>query len=148
MKRFNVEIAVGIFLIAGFLCFAYLSVKLGEVELLGSNAYPLTAKFGSVAGLKGGAIIEIAGVQVGKVTAIDLSQKYYEAVVHMAINKGVEIPEDSIASIRTSGIIGDKYVSVSPGGAMDYLKAGGEIAETQSAINLEELVSKYVFEKQ
>jgi phospholipid/cholesterol/gamma-HCH transport system substrate-binding protein len=66
----------------------------------------------------------------------------------MAINKGVEIPEDSIASIRTSGIIGDKYVSVSPGGAMDYLKAGGEIAETQSAINLEELVSKYVFEKQ
>lgn len=147
MKRFSLEVAVGMFLIAGFLCFAYLSVKLGEVELLGGNTYSVTAKFGSVAGLKNGAIVEIAGVQVGKVTAIDLSQEYYEAVVHMAIDKGVEIPEDSIAAIRTAGIIGDKYVSISPGGAMDFLKVDGEIAETQSSINLEELVSKYVFEK-
>jgi phospholipid/cholesterol/gamma-HCH transport system substrate-binding protein len=147
MKRFNLEIAVGIFLIAGFACFAYLSVKLGEVHLLGTNTYQVHAKFGSVSGLKSGAVVEIAGVQVGKVASINLNQEYYEAMVNLDIDKGVEIPEDSIAAIRTSGIIGDKFVSISPGGATEYVKPEGEIAETQSAINLEELVSKYIFEK-
>ena len=147
MKRFNLEIAVGIFLIVGFVCFAYLSVRLGEVNLFGSDTYRVEAKFGSVSGLKNGAVVEIAGVQVGKVDAIDLNQKYYQAIVHMEINKGVEVPEDSIAAIRTSGIIGDKFVSISPGGATQYIKPGGEITETQSAINLEELVSKYIFQK-
>ena len=147
MKSFNLEMAVGIFLIAGFACFAYLSVRLGEVNLLGSNSYEVHAKFGSVSGLKNGAIVEIAGVQVGKVATIHLNQQYYQASVKMEIDKGVEIPEDSIAAVRTSGIIGDKFVSISPGGDTEYVKPGGEITETQSAINLEELVSKYIFEK-
>ena len=147
MKRLNTEVAVGVFLIAGFLCFAYLAVKLGDVHLFGSDSYTLSARFSSVSGLKDGATIEIAGVTVGQVGAITLDQQTYRAVIRMDIRNGVEITEDSIASIRTSGIIGDRYVSISPGGSMDILKDGDEIIETESAINIEQLISKYIFEK-
>jgi phospholipid/cholesterol/gamma-HCH transport system substrate-binding protein len=147
MKRFNVEMAVGIFMVVGFLCFAWLSVKLGDVNLFGSGTYPLNARFGSIAGLKAGAVVEIAGVQVGTVTDIRLNQDDYEAMVEMGIEKGVKITEDSIASIRTAGIIGDRYVNISPGGLPNYLEPGGEIVETESAINFEELISKFIFEK-
>ena len=147
MKRFNLEIVVGIFMVAGFLCFAWLAVKLGDVELFGDKEYKVQASFGSIAGLKEGASVQIAGVQVGRVTRIRLDQEYYEAVVRMAIDKEVQLTVDSIASIRTAGIIGDRYVSISPGGAPDYIEPDGRITETESAINLEELISKYVFEK-
>lgn len=147
MRRFNVEIVVGIFLVLGFLCFAWISVKLGDVGLFGPATYEITANFGSISGLREGAIIEMAGVPVGEVSEIGLDQEYYEARVSMSIREGVKISEDSIASIRTAGIIGDRYVSISPGGAPDYLKEGGKIVETESAINLEELLGKYIFEK-
>jgi len=147
MQKFNVETAVGLFLVIGFLCFAWLSVRLGEVEFFGSNAYTVTARFGSISGLKKGAVVEIAGVQVGKVAGVRLDPEYYEAVVSMDIDKGVVLQEDSIASIRTAGIIGDRYVKISPGGSQQTIPPGGEITETESAINLEELVSKYIFEK-
>lgn len=147
MKRFNVETAVGVFMVIGFLCFAWLSVKLGDVNLFGSQSYGVKARFGSVSGLNEGAVVEIAGVQVGKVAAIRLQPDDYRAVVEMAIDRGVKISEDSIASIRTAGIIGDRYVNISPGGMEQSIIPGGEIIETESAINLEELLSKYIFEK-
>lgn len=147
MKRFNVETAVGVFMVIGFLCFAWLSVKLGDVNLFGGRSYSLKARFGSVSGLKEGAVVEIAGVRIGKVAAIRLHPDDYEAVVEMALDHGVKISEDSIASIRTAGIIGDRYVNISPGGMEQSIAPGGEIVETESAINLEELLSKYIFEK-
>ncbi len=145
-KKFNVEIAVGIFLVVGFLCFAYISIKLGDVNLFGERSYEIKARFASISGLKKGATVEIAGVNVGKVSDINLDQEDYAAVVQISINNEVKIHEDSIASIRTSGIIGDRYIKISPGGADEFIKPGGEILETESAINLEELVSKYIFE--
>ncbi len=147
MKRFSVETAVGLFMIVGFLAFAWLAVKLGDVNLLGDDSYRVKARFGSISGLKEGATVEIAGVPVGKVTTIVLDPEYYDAVVEMAINQGVVLQEDAIASIRTSGIIGDRYVSILPGGSDEIVGSGGELLETESAINLEELVSKYIFEK-
>ena len=147
MKRFKVETVVGLFLVAGFICFAYLSVKLGDLNFFGDKTYPVMASFNSISGLKEGGSVEIAGVQVGKVAKVFLDTKNYEAKVELAINKGVEIQEDSIASVRTAGIIGDKYINISPGGSPMNIQAGGEIIETESAINLEELVSKYIFEK-
>lgn len=147
MKRFNVEIVVGIFMVLGFLCFAWISVRLGDVGFFGPGTYEIEANFGSISGLREGAVVEIAGVPVGEVSRIDLDQEYYEARVSMAIREGVKISEDSIASIRTSGIIGDRYVSISSGGSPEYLEKGGEITETESAINLEELLGKYIFEK-
>lgn len=148
MKRFKIETAVGLFLVAGFICFAYLSVKLGDLNLLGDKTYQVVASFNSISGLKEGASVEIAGVQVGKVSKVSLDTENYEAQVELAINNGVEIQEDCIASVRTAGIIGDKYISISPGGSLENIEPGGEIIETESAINLEELVSKYIFEKQ
>jgi phospholipid/cholesterol/gamma-HCH transport system substrate-binding protein len=139
--------AVGVFLVAGFICFAYLSVKLGDVDLFGEQTYAVTARFGSVSGLKEGAAVEMAGVRIGSVGRIVLDPKDYEAVVELSIEKQIRLQEDSIASIRTSGIIGDKYVDVSPGGLEGYIADGGQIVETESAINIEKLVSKYIFEK-
>jgi phospholipid/cholesterol/gamma-HCH transport system substrate-binding protein len=147
VKRFNVETAVGIFMIAGFLSFVWLAVNLGDVDFFGEETYAVKARFVSASGLKEGATVEIAGVTVGKVTAIDLDRDDYEAVVHMNIDRDIELQEDVIASIRTAGIIGDRYVSLMPGGAEENIGPGGEIFETESAINLEELVSKYIFEK-
>lgn len=145
MKRFNIEIVVGLFMLIGFGCFTYLSVKLGDVDWLGNSNYRIEARFGSVAGLKQGANVRIAGVDVGKVATISLCPDSYDAVVQFEINPDIELPEDSIASIRTAGIIGDRYVSISPGGSLELIEAGGELIETESAINLEELISKYIF---
>jgi len=146
MKKINVETGVGIFLIAGLLCLGYLSIKLGDLNLFGSERYAVKAKFANVSGLKEGAVVEIAGVTVGKVAKIQLND--YEALVEMLIDPGVKLQEDSIASIRTQGIIGDKYVKVKIGGADEFIGEGDEIFETESAIELEELVSKYIFEKE
>ena len=134
-------------MIAGFLCFIWLAVKLGDVALFGDDSYTVNARFGSISGLKSGATVEIAGVRVGKVTKVDLDREDYEAIVEMKIDKGVDLQEDVIASIRTAGVIGDKYVSLTPGGAEEIIGPQGEIIETESSINLEELVSKYIFEK-
>ena len=147
MRKFNLELTVGIFVIGGFLCFAWLAVRLGDVKIFGPSSYPLRASFGSVSGLKPGATVEIAGVKVGEVSGIWLDDNQYEADIEMTIQKKIAIQDDSIASIRTSGIIGDRYVNISPGGSANMLKAGESITETESAINLEELISKYIFEK-
>jgi phospholipid/cholesterol/gamma-HCH transport system substrate-binding protein len=148
MRKFNLEIVVGLFLIVGFICFAWLSVRLGDVDLFGPPTYQVTASFGSISGLKTGAIVEIAGVQVGKVEEIQFDAEKYEAMVILAIESSVVLQEDSIASVRTAGIIGDRYIDISPGGSDVIIGDNGRIVETESAINLEELVSKYIFEKE
>ncbi len=145
MKKITVETMVGIFMIAGLICLAYISVKLGEVSLFGTNDYVVKARFANISGLKEGAEVDIAGVKVGKVSKISLNN--YEALVELLIHPDVKIQEDSIASIRTQGIIGDKYIKISPGGSEEYIKPNSQIPETESAIELEELISKYIFEK-
>ncbi len=146
MKKINIETGVGIFIIIGLLSLAYLSVNLGQVSLFGSDQYKVTARFANVAGLKAGASVEIAGVAIGKVSNIDIDD--YEAVVDLMINPEIKLQEDVIASIRTQGIIGDKYIKIKTGGAEEYIENDGEILETESAIELEELVSKYIFDKE
>jgi len=148
MRKFNLEIVVGLFMVIGFVCFAWLSIRLGDIDLFGRSVYRVTASFGSVSGLKKGALVEIAGVQIGKVDDIAFDADKYEALVTMAVENDVVLQEDSIASVRTSGIIGDRYINISPGGSDLVLHDGDQIVETESAINLEELVSKYIFEKQ
>lgn len=139
------EISVGVFMILGMVCLVYLSVNLGSVELFGSNAYTIDAAFGSIEGLEPGATVEIAGVPVGKVKQITLKEN--RALVKMEIKKGTKISDDTIASIRTKGMIGDKFVKLSPGGSEDFLEDSDSLMDTESAISLEELISKYIFEK-
>ena len=145
MKKFNLELAVGFFLLLGFLCFGYLSLQLGEVSIFAAERnYTLVADFDSISGLKSGAIMEIAGVNVGKVTRVMLG-KDDRARVYMQISNGVTVDEDAVASVRTRGIIGDKYIKIILGGSEELLRDGDFIIETESAIDLEEMVSKYIF---
>jgi phospholipid/cholesterol/gamma-HCH transport system substrate-binding protein len=144
MYKASTETTVGIFVCLGMASLVYLSVTLGDINLFGDPYYPVSAVFGSVTGLKPGASVEIAGVPVGKVTQIELSGN--AAKVSMGIRSGVQLSDDTIASIRTKGIIGDMFVKLTPGGSEQKVKPGGELFETESAISLEELISKYIYE--
>jgi phospholipid/cholesterol/gamma-HCH transport system substrate-binding protein len=146
MKRLNIEFLVGLFLLLGMAAFFYLAVKMGDVGLWRQDGYAVTARFTSSSGLKEGAMVELAGVRVGKVRGIALDPERYESVVTLAIEAGVQITEDTIASVRTAGIIGDKFIKLTPGGLDDYLADGDEIIDTESSLDIEELVSKYIFE--
>jgi phospholipid/cholesterol/gamma-HCH transport system substrate-binding protein len=145
MRKITTETFVGLFLIAGLLCLAYLSIKLGDLNVFGKKEYVVKARFSNIAGLKEGSDVEIAGVKIGKVSKIYLDN--YQAIVELLIKPDVKIQDDSIATIRTQGIIGDKYVKIMPGASDEYIKPNGTISETESSIELEELVSKYIFEK-
>jgi len=147
MQKYTKETAVGVFVFIGLLCVAYLTLKLGRMEIMGTDSYQVSARFSSVTGLSKGADVEMAGVRVGKVAAIDLDQSLGVAVVVLSIDKKVSLTDDVIASVKTSGLIGDKYIKLSPGGSPDTLAEGGVITETESAVDLEELISKYVFGK-
>lgn len=146
MERWTMETYVGLFVVAGLAGMFYLATKMGEVGVFSPETYTVQARFTSVSGLKQGGLVELAGVRVGKVQKIELDAGEYEAVVYLDVSKDVELQEDSIASIRTAGIIGDRYVKLTPGGADIVIEDGGEIIETESAISIEELVSKYIFE--
>ena len=145
MKKGYTEVIVGLFMIAGFGAFVYLSLQLGEFSVFSlEKNYTLTAQFENVSGLKQGAMIEISGVQVGKVAQITLDEDGM-AMVSMFINNDVAIGEDAIASIRTQGIIGDKYIKIINGSMDAPLRNNDLIMDTESAIDIEELVSKYIF---
>ncbi len=145
MKKFDVEIAVGIFVLFGILCLAYISVKLGKINLIGDHYYPVNAVFSTVKGLKKDTDVEIAGVEVGKVDAIKLVN--YEASVTMRIRDDIKLQEDAIASIRTKGLMGEKYVEITPGGSDKLIKPGGSLHETEPPIDLEKLIGNFVFGK-
>lgn len=144
-KQYIVETSVGIFVVLSLLCVGYLTVKLGKVELFGTEYYSIKARFSSVTGLRSGNEVSISGVKVGQVSRISLDEEDYVSIVTMKIENGIEISDDSMAAIKTSGLIGDKYVSISPGGSGMYLEPGGMLLETQPPVDFEELVSKYVF---
>ncbi|MCX7913735.1 MAG: outer membrane lipid asymmetry maintenance protein MlaD [Thermodesulfovibrionales bacterium] len=145
MRKYNLELAVGVFVIAGFICLGYLSINLGRLEVFGTGYYVIRAEFEKAGGIKPGASVEIAGVEVGRVKSIRLEN--YQAVVYLSIRNDVKIQEDAIASIRTKGIIGEKYIQITPGGSEVFIAHGGKLRETESAIDLEELLTKYIFGK-
>jgi phospholipid/cholesterol/gamma-HCH transport system substrate-binding protein len=145
MKKMDLEMMVGLFLIAGIVCLGYLSIKLGKMEVLGSKGYELNAVFSNSGGLKSGSDILIAGVSVGRVKSVLLDN--YQARVILNLANNVKIQEDAIASIKTKGLIGEKYVEITPGGSERVIQPGGRIRETQSPVDLEELISKFVFGK-
>jgi phospholipid/cholesterol/gamma-HCH transport system substrate-binding protein len=148
MNMAKLEMVVGIFMLVGILCLGYISIKLGKMELLGGDYYNVSASFDSVSGLKPGARIEIAGVDVGKVDRIALDPKSGDrAMVYFKVKNGIKITDDVIASVRTSGIIGDKFIMLKPGGSDRFLKNNDKIRETESAIDFEELISKFIHGK-
>ena len=148
MNMVKLEMMVGTFMLIGILCLGYVSIKLGKMEIGGGDYYSVIARFDSVSGLKPGARVEVAGVEVGKVDRIALDAKSGDqALAYLKIKSGVKITDDVIASVRTSGIIGDKFIKLRPGGSEKMLKNNDTIRETESAIDIEELVSKFIHGK-
>jgi phospholipid/cholesterol/gamma-HCH transport system substrate-binding protein len=145
MARINTEVVVGLFLLLGLLALGYLAIKLGRMEVIGNSGYTVHATFPNVGGLRTGTPVEIAGVDIGWVERIQL--KNYQARVDFRIKSGIELPEDSIASIRTKGLIGEQFVRISPGGAGENILPGGEIKETEPPVDIMELIANYAFGK-
>ncbi|PIQ97908.1 MAG: outer membrane lipid asymmetry maintenance protein MlaD [Nitrospinae bacterium CG11_big_fil_rev_8_21_14_0_20_56_8] len=146
MKKLNIEIVVGVFALVGILCLAWLSVKLGKQEILGTNYYSVYAEFESISGLRNNAEIEVAGVLIGRVGNIALNSSGL-AKVEMRIRNDFEIPDDSIISVKTRGLIGDRILSVSLGGSPKIAKQGDVLMETESVLDLESLISDFIFGK-
>jgi phospholipid/cholesterol/gamma-HCH transport system substrate-binding protein len=145
MKKYTMETVVGIFVVIGLLCVAYMTVKLGKVSLFGDNYYSLYARFDSVSGLREGSPIEIDGIEVGRVERLTLDQEKQLALITLKIRKGVKVYDDASAAIKTAGLIGDKFVKIDPGGGGEVLKPEGTITETTTPTDIEDLISKYAF---
>ncbi|HUL37111.1 MAG TPA: outer membrane lipid asymmetry maintenance protein MlaD [Thermodesulfobacteriota bacterium] len=145
MKKFDLELAVGLFVIAGVICLGYLSIKLGKMEIVGERGYEIYGIFSNVGGLKAGSSVEIAGVNVGQVKSVRLEN--YQANVVLNLPKGVKVQEDAIVAVKTKGLVGEKYVEITPGGSEKIILPGGRIRETQPPIEIEELISKFIFGK-
>ena len=145
MKKYKIETIVGIFVFLGLLCIGYMTVKLGKVSFLSDDSYHIIAKFVSVTGLRDGNPVNILGIEVGQVERITMDQENQKAVVELKIKKGIKIYDDAIASIKTEGLMGDKFVSIDPGGSGSLLGSRGTITETQSPVDIVDLVGKYAF---
>ncbi|GGP75308.1 outer membrane lipid asymmetry maintenance protein MlaD [Shewanella ulleungensis] len=122
-----------------------MSVTIGGVSVTNSGKYTLVAKFENSSGLKEGAFVEMSGVRVGLIQSITYDPKAYESVVKVSLDNTITVPDDSVASIRTSGIIGDRFLKISSGGSDINMEDGDEFIDTESSISIEELISKYMF---
>jgi len=147
MKQSSVELGVGVFVLLGIICVGYLTIRLGEIEVLGDKTYRLNARFKSVTGLRAGAQVEIAGVQVGQVDSIALDPKDQMAMVRLKVKEAIVLGDDVIASVKTAGLRGDKYILLSPGGSDKILKPGDLIIETEPVLDIEGLIGKFAFGK-
>jgi phospholipid/cholesterol/gamma-HCH transport system substrate-binding protein len=145
LSQRDLEFTVGIFVLIGILALGYLSIQLGGLDLFNSSTYKIGARFSTVTGLRSGASIEMAGVKVGWVDKISLVGE--EALVTMQIKESVELSRDSIASIRTKGILGDKYIRLSQGGSEKIIKPGGLIRETEPPIDIEKILGEFIYGK-
>jgi len=145
MKKYSMETAVGVFVLIGLICVGYMTVKLGKVSLFGDDTYILYARFASASGLRVGSSVEVYGLAVGSVKNLKIDTDKQMAVVEMAVNKGLKVYDDAAATIKTSGLIGDKYVKIEPGGSGEPIKQGGFITQTSIPADIEDLIGKYAF---
>ncbi len=141
----SIEFLVGIFMIAGFAAFGYLALQLGEVSFFSdSKNYNVTAQFDNITGVKEGASVQIAGVVVGQVSKIWLDEDGV-ANVSLQLSNVIALPVDSMASVKSQGLIGDKFIALSLGGDEELFEAGGVLTDTESAVDIESLISKFAF---
>lgn len=146
MAKLKLEFFVGLFVLAGVCAISYMAIRMGDIGLFEQQGYyELEGRFDSVSGLKEGAAVEMSGVKVGRVKSIAFDAERFQAVVIMEIPNSVQLSTDSVASVRTSGIIGDKYIKVSIGGEEDVLQPGDQFEQTESSLDIEELISRFVF---
>jgi phospholipid/cholesterol/gamma-HCH transport system substrate-binding protein len=145
MKKYAMETTVGVFVVIGIFLVGYVTVRLGDIGIVGDDSYSLYARFTSVSGLRAGNAVEMHGIEIGRVESLSIDQEEQVAVVELKIQRSVTVYDDAIVSIKTSGLIGDKYVQVDPGGAGDELQPGDTIIDTEPSINVGDLISRYAF---
>jgi phospholipid/cholesterol/gamma-HCH transport system substrate-binding protein len=145
MQKYSKESVVGIFVLIGIACIGYMTIKLGDLGLFEDESYTLMARFTKVTGLRSGSAVNMLGLEVGRVGKMTMDQDKQLAVVELRINNGVKVYDDAIASIKTEGLIGDRYVSIDAGGSGAELKPGDIITETEAPADIMDLVSKYAF---
>ncbi|NKN33838.1 outer membrane lipid asymmetry maintenance protein MlaD [Marichromatium bheemlicum] len=148
-KQRNIEILVGAFMAAGFVALFFLAMQVSNLSLAGMDeGYRLTARFANVGSLKARAPVTMAGVRIGRVEAVDFDPRAFEAVVTLRIDPAVDsIPMDTFANVFTSGLLGEQYIALDPGGSPDVLVDGDEIMHTQSAMILEQMIGQFLFSK-
>jgi phospholipid/cholesterol/gamma-HCH transport system substrate-binding protein len=144
MKQSNLELSVGAFVLLGIAAIVWFAMQAGTGTTIGGLTYEVTARFTNIGGLKPGNQVFIAGVPVGRVEKIDLDSRY-AAIVHLLVKQEVHLPSDTLASIKTSGLIGDKYIALAPGADSGNLPPGGTITDTEPALDLESLISRFAF---
>ena len=148
MSKKGIETLVGLFVLLGLAGLVFLSLKAANLASFGTrDSYVVTARFDNIGGLKPRSPVRSAGVTVGRVTSISLDQKTFQGLVTMELEKGVQFPKDSSAKILTSGLLGDQYIGIEPGGDEKNLGAGDVIKQTQSAVVLENLIGQFLFNK-
>lgn len=140
----KIEMIVGAFVLAGMISISWMAVKLGQIGGLGASGYAVAAVFEDAGGMRPGSDVMMAGVVIGRVDSVEVNERS-RAKLTLLINDEIPITADAIASVRTKGIIGERYIRISQGADDELLQAGDEIEETESAINIEDLVSKYIF---
>lgn len=145
MTSKKIETLVGIFVLTGLLGLSYLSFNLGGLQLWSKHTYSLQARFLSIGNLNEGAAVKIAGVDVGMVTSIELDKDEFVALVTMDLEPTLALDDDTIASIKSSGLIGDKFIELIPGGSGIPLEAGDVVVDTESAVDIEGLISRFAF---
>lgn len=145
MKKYSMETLVGIFVVIGLVCVGYMAVNLGKLSWFEDDSYVLYARFSSVSGLRAGSPVLIYGIEMGKIENLTVDGDKQMALVAMRIKKHIKVHDDATATIKTSGLIGDKYVKVDPGGGGDLLKSGGTITDTSTPPDIDELIGKYAF---
>jgi len=136
--------SVGVFVFLGIVAIGWLALKVGQIGGLGESGYTLVANFGDAGGMREGGDIMMAGVTIGRIDTVNLIKNDHAQMV-LRIHDGIKITEDAFASVRTKGIIGDRYIRITQGPSETFLEPGSEIEETESAINIEDLISKYIF---
>lgn len=148
MERTTLDLWVGLFVVAGLAAVLVLAMKVGNLSTFNmSESYTLQADFDNIGGLKSRSPVKSAGVVVGRVTAITFDNKSFRARVSMVIDKRYQFPKDTFAKILTAGLLGEQYIGLDPGGDEQVLKGGDQVAKTQSAVVLENLISSFLYNK-
>lgn len=145
MKHSKLELLTGLFVLLGLAAFAYLTIKLGTGSLIGGNTYSVEARFANAGGIHSGCSVLLSGVTVGRVESVRMDPSDYSAIVTLRLSSLLKLPSDSMASVKTSGLIGDKFIALSPGAEETSLKPGERITLTESAVDLESLIGKMAF---
>jgi phospholipid/cholesterol/gamma-HCH transport system substrate-binding protein len=145
MKNTKLELSVGIFVMLGIAALAYLTIQVGTGSMLSGDTYLIESRFANAGGLHSGSTVLLAGVTVGRVEGIRMEPSDYSAIVTLRVLSTLRLPTDSMASIKTTGLIGDKFISLSPGADETYLGPGSRITMTESAVDLESLIGKMAF---